>query len=135
MASCLLPLIMGRPVALDGDRLVDGGFTHKIPLAFAPRPGGAALDRLAAADRTLVVVNNPAGVMWETSLRLRAWNDGDHARAEAAAGRLLVAHPARRIRNSTVTRDPVATMRTFDQGQDEAREFLRRPATRRFFDL
>ncbi len=135
MASCLLPLVMGQPVSLDGDRLIDGGITFKTPLAFAGHPGGEALDRLVRTDRTLVVVNNPEGIMWETALRLSAWNESDLARREAAAGNLLVAHPARRIRNSTVTRDPAATMRTFDQGQEEARLFLRRDPARRFFEL
>ncbi|HOB51250.1 MAG TPA: patatin-like phospholipase family protein [Acidobacteriota bacterium] len=135
MAACLLPLVMGQPVSLDGDRLIDGGITSKTPLAFAHYPGGFALDRLVRTDRTLVVMNNPEGIMWKTALRLDAWNDSEPVRRATAAGNLLVAHPVHRIRNSTVTRDPAATMRTFDQGQEEARLFLRRDPARRFFEL
>ena len=135
MATCLLPLIMGHPVPLDGEHLVDGGFTRKVPLSFGGWDGGEALDGAAAARRTLVVANNAEGRLWKTSMRLEAWNDEAWFREAAAEGRLLVAHPAAKLRISTVTRDPVRTMHYFNQGQESAEAFLREESTRRFFEL
>jgi hypothetical protein len=135
MATCLLPLIMGHPVPLEGAHLVDGGFIRKVPLSFAGWDGGAALDHAAAARQTLVIANNAAGRLWKTSMRLEAWNDEPWFRADVAEGRLLVAHPAAKLRISTVTRDPVRTMYFFDQGQESAEAFLREQGTRRFFEI
>lgn len=135
LASCLIPMVMGRPLLLDGRSLVDGGFTLKVPLSFAGSPGGAALDRAAGAERTLVIVNNPEGRLWKTTMRLAVWNDEPWVRAEREAGRLLIARPSRPIRASTISRNPELTRKTFDWGQEEAEVWLKQEAVRRFFRL
>ena len=135
LASCLIPMVMGRPLPLGGRSLVDGGFTLKVPLSFAGSPGGAALDRAARAERTLAIVNNPEGRLWQTTMRLAAWNDEPWVRAEQEAGRLLIARPSRTIRSSTISRDPDLTRRTFDWGQEEAEAWLKQEEVRRFFRL
>jgi hypothetical protein len=135
MATCLLPLIMGRPVRLEGEQLVDGGFTRKIPLFFRPWPGGEILDEWAAACKTLVIANNPEGRLWQTSMRLGCWNDEPEVREAISEGRLLVVHPPEKLRIGTVTRDPVRTMYYFNQGQESAESFLREDSARRFFEL
>lgn len=135
MATCLLPLIMGHPVPLDGEHLVDGGFVRKVALSFGAWEGGEALDRAAAAAKTLVVANNAEGRLWKTSMRLEAWNEEAWFREEVAAGSLMVVHPAAKLKISTVTRDPVRTMHYFNQGQESAEAFLQDESVRRFFEI
>ena len=144
-ASCLVPLAMGP--AIPPDRLttsglypadqdaafVDGGFSLKMPMGiFGERPHFTKVATWAATDRTVVFCCDPAGHLWETSLRLRSLNDEPAVARDIAENRLLLIYPDHPIEAGFLCFDPEVTMRTFERGREQGRRLLATAAAQRF---
>lgn len=148
-ASCLVPLGMGPPIAphelqacppsdYAGDAaavFVDGGYSLKMPMArFEEDDRFSALRRWAAADKTLVFCCDPAGVLWETSARLRALNSHPAVARALAENRMLVLYPDHKVEAGFLCLDNRAIMRTFERGRAQGRRLLRTPEIIRFLE-
>ncbi len=144
-ASCLVPLAMGAPIpasALIGGRaaanegpavFMDGGFTAKIPTAlFEEDARYKAVAGWAATRKTIVFCCDPAGILWETSSRLRRLNDDPRVRQAIADGLLLVISPDHSIEAGFLCTDNAPIMRTFRRGQEQGERLLRSDEVRRF---
>lgn len=135
MASCLIPLAMGMPLRYDGMDLIDGGFSLKLALQL---PSDALYANLAGelrAEKTLAITVDPTGALWETSMRLRRWDDRWDVQQAMREGRLLIISPPRKLEAGTLCRDNRLIMKTFWQGAEQAEQVLRSDAGKRFFEL
>ncbi len=146
-ASCTVPIAMGPALApatlaagndepYPGDRdavFADGGYALKMPMAvFADDPRFRALDRWAAADRTVIFCCDPKGRLWETSLRLRTIDGHPAVTRALAEDRLLVIHPDHEVEAGFLCFEPATIMRTFERGRDQGRRLLADPRVRAF---
>ena len=144
-ASCLVPLAMGPPVSPgqispscaypDDIRavFVDGGFSLKMPMAiFEEDPRFRDLAQWAVVPRTVIFCCDPNGLLWETSMRLRALNTHPIVARAREAGRLLIIHPDHRVEAGFLCLDPAVTMRTFERGREQGRRLLAVAHVRRF---
>ncbi|RMG51516.1 MAG: patatin-like phospholipase family protein [Acidobacteria bacterium] len=134
MASCLIPWAMGMPLRVDGMDVIDGGFALKVPLRVPPDAVYAELARSLQTDQTVVITPDPTGTLWETSMRIRRWNDCWDVEHTMEAGNLLIISPPRKIRAGALCRDHRLIWETFCEGVAHAERVLRSDPGRRFFD-
>ncbi len=134
MASCLIPWAMGMPLRVEGMDLIDGGFALKVPLRLPPDAVYADLARSLQTDRTVVITPDPTGALWETSMRIRRWNDCWDVERARGAGDLLIISPPQKIRAGALCRDHRLIWETFWEGVAHAEHVLRSDRGRRFFD-
>ncbi len=145
-ASCLVPVAMGPPLLprelqadtpdSDGPSVfMDGGYALKMPMRlFEEDARFQALARWVSADKTIIFCCDPAGMLWETSSRLRSLNNFPSVTEALCGNRLLVISPDHKVEAGFLCTDNAVAMRTFQRGQEQAQCLLRSENVRRFFE-
>lgn len=144
-ASCLVPVAMGPPLlprelqtdSRDNDGpsvFMDGGYALKMPMRLLEEDARfQALARWVSADKTVIFCCDPAGMLWETSSRLRSLNNLPSVMEALRGDRLLVISPDHKVEAGFLCTDNAVTMRTFHRGREQAQRLLRSEDVRRFF--
>lgn len=117
------------------DRAVflDGGFALKMPFRrFAEDERFRSLAESMRCDKTIVFCCDPQGILWETSLRLRALNTWEPVCRAIQEKRIYVVFPDHPVRAGFLSTNHVRTLKTYEGGRAQGRRVL---ASRAFQDF
>jgi hypothetical protein len=112
---------------------VDGGFALKMPFRVFAEDG--RFNRFAESircDKTIVFCCDPRGILWETSLRLRALNDWEPVRRAIKEQKMFVLFPDHSLHAGFLSTDHRRAMQTFEGGREQGRRILTSEAFQEF---